>query len=79
MGERFEVSRTAVRLADEAVVELSVDGGAVGAGPAGDDDEFGAGGPGPLVEPVNLASLPDRLEQVSVVRIAGAVHEPLIR
>jgi len=32
---------------------------------------------GPLVEPVNLASLPDYLEQVPVVRIVGAVHEPL--
>ena len=76
--ERFEASRAAVRLMGETGVELSVDGCAVEVGSAGDDDEFGAGGPvGPLAEPANLASLPDYLEQVSVVRIAGAVLEPL--
>jgi len=62
-GERFEVSQTAVRLIGEAGVELFVDGCSAGAGSAGDDDEFGAGGPvSPLVEPVDLASLPDCLE-----------------
>jgi hypothetical protein len=78
MGKRFEVSRTAVRLLDETGVEPAVDGCAVGVGSVGDDDEFGAEGPaGPLVEPVCLASLSDYLEQVPVVRIVGATHEPL--
>jgi len=67
-----------VRLIDETGVELPVDGCTVDVGSAGDDDEFGAAGPiGPLVEPVGLASLADDLEQVPVVRIVGAVHEPL--
>jgi hypothetical protein len=66
-----------VRLIDEAGVELSVDGCWVEVGSVGDDDEFGAAGPvGPLVKPVCLASLSDYLEQVSVVRIVGAVDEP---
>ena len=56
---------TLVRLIGEAGVELSVDGCAVDVAAVGDDDEFGAAGPiGPLVEPVNLSSLPDGLEHV---------------
>jgi hypothetical protein len=67
-----------VRLINETGVELPGDGGAVDVGLVGDDDEFGAAGPiGRLVEPVNLASLPDYLEQVPVVRIVGAMHELL--